>query len=301
MLTLKFQVNGRKWLIGVPKTMATLWWRMAYRSDTLKSQKVPEHIRSAAMYCPACGKGQPFTDRCTFCGCAFACYVVMETYIPSVGEIPLGAHVSPVYRPESRNSPVLSPLCTLFHMFTSQSSRGRAIAASILLILMIALVIGENYFQRTAQKQFLENFVQAVYGIKSGMALTSVVCEGKYAEWKGEDSSTATQSGGLDSQTVTDLETVENEVDSVMHKMGTPPDAYTESVQILRSMYTLYRKTNQMLVTSEDSLMRCAAETGAANDAFTHEIDQLKARLPAPLAEEFKLSAQKYDLRFMNL
>lgn len=291
----------RKWLIGVPKAMATVWWRFKYRSDALKSQNVPEQIRANGMYCPACGKKQPFSCHCTYCGCIFACFVIMETAGTS-GRTPSHGTSSTPNALLQNSRHVVSPNRTLFRKFSSLTSRGRAIAVSVLLLVITSTITGAIYYQRSAQKRFLQNYVMAVYGIKSGMALTGRVCEGKYAAWKnGKLSGNSGASADIDSQAAADLATVQAEVDSIIRKMGPSPVKYNEAAQSLHSMYRIYEKANTMLVSSAGSRSRCTAEITTAQDNFSHEIENLKLHMPAPLIEEFKKSSKKYDLGFMGL
>lgn len=290
----------RKWLIGVPDTMATLQWRIRYRSEALKSDTIPEHIRSSTLYCPACGKGQKLSQRCVQCGCAFARYVIMETPVTPGNGQQQRASVSPASMKKERS--IRHYLySTAIDNFTALSLRMRVIAISAALLLAMLVSIGFSQYQRSVQKQYTQNFILALYGIKSGISMTSKVCKGEYNGSKGAVPSDPPASGKIDAQTKADLQTVKTEVDTLMARLETPPAKYGQSLLILRKLYALYGAMHVNITSSPVFLSRCTGDIAAANVEFSRELEHLKAEMPGALTEEFKKAGTKYDLRFMAL
>lgn len=301
MLTSKQQAYGRKWLIGVPKAMATLRWRITFRSEALSGKKVPEHIRTDGVYCPACGKGQSFSHQCEFCGCSFACFVIMETPGMTPEKQKSGVTALPTSPAQGRFSWFPVPIFTYLSNFGIISRRAHMAAVGTALVILVALVGGAAYYRSHAQKQYAKNYVLAVYGIKSGMSMVRRVCEGQYSAGKEGGMPVASPSAGIDSQASSDLGTVKAEVDRIMTHIGTPPAAFAPADQILRKLYLLYGNTNSLIVSSKGPVSQCRAHVRTADEDFLREIENLKAHLPAQLSEEFRNAGKKYDLRFMKL
>ncbi|HIJ94832.1 MAG TPA: hypothetical protein HPP94_03655 [Desulfuromonadales bacterium] len=294
MPTSEHHARSRTWLIGVPKAMATIPWKIAYRSEALKSTHVPPHIRSGGMHCPACGKGQPFSRRCTFCGCDFACFIIMESPLSQKRK----------KSPGSRNNHRKKRSFAFSGNVTSRLSalplryRVLAVAGALIAALLVAFALVQ--YQRSVRKQYTQNFILALYGIKSGISLTTLVCEGDYNAWKGGDSAVSSTGNQTDLQAIADLQTVKIEVDGLVAKIGTAPAEYALSRQILSTMYANYGEISTKLIASTEALSNCKPEAAATNEKFMRDIESLKAKMPASLTKEFKKAGLKYDLRFMG-
>ncbi|MDD2732321.1 MAG: hypothetical protein PHF56_00145 [Desulfuromonadaceae bacterium] len=293
--------GGRKWLIGVPNTMATRQWKIRFRSEALNTQNIPEHVRASGLYCPACGKGQVLSRRCVYCGCAFACYVIMETPAASGEKQQPGTSGSSASIKQGRSSRFFPLYKTTIDNFTALSLRIRVIAVCVLLLCAILAAIGIIQYQNSVQKQYTQNFILALYGIKSGMSMTGMICAGEYSAWKEGVPSETPVSGEIDSQATADLATVKAEVDALMAKTENPPSEYRQSALTLRKLYALYGTMNAEILSSPDFLSRCKADVAAAHEDFSREIENLKTQMPGALTEAFKKAGQKYDLRFMEL
>lgn len=283
----------QSWLVGVPKKSAPpAWWRFFFWRDAMGSQKVPEHLRSAGMHCPLCRNRQPFSDRCAFCGCDFACFVVINTN-----------KVSRNKRSSNETAPLGSVKqgvrCELIARLGKTSLRTRAITLGVTSLLLILLVTGIVQYRGYVQRNYSKNFVLALYVMKSGMNISEMVCNGTYSAWRGEDSSVPLGSSGSGPQILADMKYLKAETNKIMGELGAPSGEYIQAAQTLQKLYALYEKTDSIVISSLDSLSRHGAEIAATREAFSREIKNLKANLPAPLAEELKKAGKKYDLRFM--
>lgn len=297
MPTFEKQSNSKNWLIGVPKkTTRPLWWRLFFWPGAMAMETIPEHMRSAGMYCPVCRKGQPFSDRCAFCGCAFSCFVVMNSDKVSKNKRHSIGNVPPVTAEQGICHRLLAPV-----RLGKASLRSRVISLCVIFLLLISLVAGIMQYRSNAQKHYSQNYVLALYVMKSGMNLGEKVCNGTFNDWRGVEPSTVPNDGGIGPQARADLESVNVEVNRIMGELGSPTAEYSQAAQILQKLYALYEKTNSMVIDSPDSLSRHRAEIDAARKEFSREIDNLKANLPSPLAEELRKAGKKYDLRFMVL
>ncbi|MHB8056415.1 MAG: hypothetical protein ACYDHC_00825 [Desulfuromonadaceae bacterium] len=302
MPTLKKQSNSKNWLIGVPeKTARPRWWRLFFWPGAMTRHNVPEHLRSAGMYCPACRKGQPFSDRCAFCGCAFSCYVVMNSDKVSKNKRHSIGTAPPVTTEQGICHGLLAPLNTALVRLGKASLRSRVIALCVTFLLLISLVAGIVQYRSNAQKHYSQNYVLALYVMKSGMNLGEMVCNGTFNDWRGVEPSTVPMAGGIGPQARADLESVNVEANRIMGKLGSPSAEYSQAAQTLQKLYTLYEKTNSMVIDSPGSVSRHKAEIDAARKEFSREIENLKANMPSLLAEELKKAGKKYDLRFMAL
>lgn len=300
--TLKMHSNSRNWLVGIPeKTSPTSWWSFFSRPKTMEMHKVPEHLRSAGMYCLKCRKLQPFSDQCAFCSCTFSGFAVIKPDTVSQNKRLSNDTVPPVIAKQGIHNERHGLLHTLLAKFATVSLRTRTMALGVSFLLLISLAAGIVNYQNHMQRQYSQNFVLALYVIKSGMNLGEMICNGTFNAWRGVESSTAADAGEIDPQAVADLESVNAEINRVLGTLGTPPAEYRHAAQILQKLYTLYEKTNSMVINSPGSVPRNMAAISAAREEFSREIGNLKASMPAPLAKELKRSGQKYDLRFITL
>lgn len=289
-------------LIGIPKkTARPLWLRIFFWPGAMAPEKVPVRVRVAGMYCPLCRKGQPFSDRCVFCGCAFSCFVVMDTGKVSRNKRHTNGAGPPVTAKRGICSGLLAPLHTTLARLSRASLRARMIAVGVMFLLLILLVVAMVQNQRDVRREYAHNYIQALYVIKSGMNLGEMVCNGTFNAWRGVESSAAPEAGKLGPQAAADLASVKAEIDKIMGKLGAPSAEYSKAARILQKLYAIYEKMNSMIINPPGSLSRHETEIVAAREEFSREIEDLKANLPAPLAEELKKAGKKYDLRFMAL
>jgi len=179
------------------------------------------------------------------------------------------------------------------------SLRARAITICVMFLLLISLAAGIVQYRSNMQKQYSQNYVLALYVMKSGMNLGEMVCNGTYNDWRGVEPSTVPKDDGIGPQALADLESVRVETDRIMGKLSSPSEEYSKAALILQKLYALYEKTNSMVSDSPGSLSRYKAEIDAAREEFSREIENLKANVPSPLAEELRTAGKKYDLRFM--
>ncbi|MBW4057124.1 MAG: hypothetical protein HIU83_17385 [Proteobacteria bacterium] len=284
--------NNQNWLFGVPKKMATLWWRIVFWRDAIARHNVPEHIRLRGMFCPVCRKVQPFSDRCAFCQCEFPCFVIITTTTNSRNK-------RQASRSTSLGKGLNAPLHALFKRVSKVSLRNRAIAAILMFLLLTSLVVGIVRYKGYVRSQYAHNYVQALYIIKSGMNMGEMVCDGTFNAWRGIESSSTPEVSHVGPEARDDLQFVHAEINKIMGGLDPPSAEYTQADRILRNIYSLYEKTNSMVLNSPDAVSMHTTEIVAAKAEFSREINSLKANLPAPLADELKKASQKYDLRFI--
>ena len=282
--------SRRSWLVGIPKkNLPDLWWRLIFWPTALAKNRVPARSRSAGMYCPRCGKGQPFFDRCLFCGCVFSCFFMVETNADSMSAPQSKASISVGVSRQDLAKRIL----TWFH---SVSLRTRMILIGVLFLVLLILVAGVVRQRMHVRSQYARNFVLALYGIRSGMNLGEMICDGTYNAWRGIEST----SNEMDPQALADLEAVKTDTRKNIEEMGKPPAEYDQAARILRKLYINYEKTNTMIMNSPNNPSRLKPEIVASGEEFSREIKLLKANMPAQLVEEVGKSSQKYDLIFLE-
>lgn len=292
----------KKGLIGVPKKSSPpLWWRFFFWPDAMGTHKVPEHLRSAGMYCPECRRGQPFSERCSFCDCDFACFVLIGSNAPSLNKLRSSGTFLPDNPKKGICHGLLSRLQAALGSFSNASLRARVIVLGITFLLLVSVVAGIMQHRSHLRRQYAQNYVRALYTIKSGMNLGEMICNGTFNAWRGVEPSTVPRSGTINPQALADLESVKTEIDKIMKKLDKPSAEYSQAARILEKLYALYEKTNSMVINSPDSLSLSMKEYLTAREEFSREIENLKSNLPLPLAGELKIAAQKYDLRFMAI
>lgn len=300
MPTLKQHSDSRRWLIGVPeKTLPPFWLRIFFRPKTIAMHKVPEHDQSSGMYCPLCKNKQPFSDRCTFCGCSFSRFVIVNSETPSGDQLHSGETVATGGGKQGAFHRFNALIRASLVRFSTASLRTRMIVLCVPVLLLTSLAIWTVQHRNYLKDHYSQRYVVALYGINSGMNLTGMVCEGRYKAWKEGVPAEASPAITVDFQTLADLEGVKAYVDETMGEMGAAPEEYEQADRILRQLYAIYAKMNSMIINSPGSLSQRKIELGAAREEYSRGIEDLKENLPAPLVEELKKAGQKYDLRFM--
>jgi hypothetical protein len=83
--------------------------------------------------------------------------------------------------------------------------------------------------------------------------------------------------------------------------VGNPSKENEQAARRLQNLYSIYDRINTLIINTPDSLSFHNREIVAASEGFSGGIENLKAEMPAPLADEFRKASQKYDLRFLGL
>jgi hypothetical protein len=274
-------------------------------NTTLNSENqegVPEKIASSPgwivhpHHCPKCGNGQTLSDRCERCGTPFPSFTV------NVSSADPGNNRKPVGIPTAKTSMfgISTAIKAFPAIFGKMPQRVRITTIFVSCVLLVSLLAGITQYRSYLQSRYLQSYVLALYGIKSGMDMTARVCDGKYLEWK-EGVSSASATEGIDTRALADLAAVKTEIGAVMGSMGTPPVECEQSARTLERLYSVYDNINSLVIKFHGSLSGHKSEIDASREAFSREVGNLKANLPASLAAEIKKEGRKYDLRFMGL
>jgi hypothetical protein len=274
-------------------------------NTTLNSENqegVPEKIASAPgwivhpHHCPACGNGQTLSARCAYCGLPFSSLVDKVRNVDPCKD----RHAVGGYQAKPTLEIKSIPFRSLQAILGKKSHRFKVIALSFLFVALVSLLAGITQYRSHLQSRYLQSYVLALYGIKSGMDLTVRVCDGKYLEWK-EGVSSTSATDGIDTRALADLAAVKTEIGAVMGSLGTPPVEYEQSARTLERLYSVYDNINSLVIKFHGSLSGHKSEIDTSREAFSREVGNLKANLPASLAAEIKKEGRKYDLRFMGL
>jgi hypothetical protein len=248
-------------------------------------------------YCPGCGKGQPVSEHCTYCGVPFSSFVADGNDAGAGNEL-----VTEEVPSAKLISYSLSSLIEAYPAILGKmAQRRRIIALFLLFVSFVSLVAVIAQYRSHLQGQYLQNYVLAIYGIKSGMEISGRVCEGKYRAWKEGVPSDAPESGAIDPRTLADIKSVKAEIDGIMGKVVDPPNEYNQASLRLQNLYAIYNRINTLIINSTGSLSLQRSELGGAKEEFSREIENLKGEMPAPLADEFRKAGKKYDMRFLGL
>ncbi len=232
--------------------------------------------------CSWCAQKQADSDRCVYCGHPF------YGYSPAIWE-------------QAGNSPSRAKIWDAPSIrIASVPVRFRIITAFLVFLSIAALLYGSSHNRENGERQYLTNYVLAVYGIKSGMDLCGRTCDGIIGEWKKNDGSAPPADQGASGEEKEDMATVKGEVDRVMRNLENPPEKYAQLSTKLQSMYGSYLKLNDLANAPSGRLADFESRVGEARDGFTGEIADLKSNMPGELAEEIRRSGAKYNLGFIR-
>ena len=182
-------------------------------------------------------------------------------------------------------------------MLRSKPVRFRIITACLVLLSIVAFLSGASHNRKNTERQYLTNYVLAIYGIKSGMELCGRSCDGIIDEWKKGKGSDIPE---ISREEKENMAIVKGEIDQVMRKLEPPPEKYAPLSTKLQSMYGNYLKLNDLANAPLWRLASFESKVEEARDNFSGEIADLKSNMPDQLVEELKRSGTKYNLSFIK-
>lgn len=235
--------------------------------------------QDSAIICSWCAKKQADSPRCTYCGRLFYGY-------------------SPAKWEQAGHGPSQTETGSAnFAVLRSKPVRFRIITACLVLLSIVAFLSGASHNRKNTERQYLTNYVLAIYGIKSGMELCGRSCDGIIDEWKKGKGSDIPE---ISREEKENMAIVKGEIDQVMRKLEPPPEKYAPLSTKLQSMYGNYLKLNDLANAPLWRLASFESKVEEARDNFSGEIADLKSNMPDQLVEELKRSGTKYNLSFIK-
>lgn len=170
-----------------------------------------------------------------------------------------------------------------------EKSRKFAFAAVGVTLLAAVIVLGGWYYMhQKAQQQYAENYIKALYGVKSGMEYGLTACSKISEEMK------ARGSARISPEDEIKMGKVKDEVDKIMQKLHDPPGRFDQANEKLVKLYEIYKSVHALAVSPAGSAARISGVASKAENEFKQGTQELKSGLPEELSEALKKGQSKY-------
>lgn len=287
---------GRQFLIeGTAQTISGQRCRRCATKITVKRISARrKDFRGKTVVCPACGADFLFSRACPSCTAPFQNFLLVcserprkKTAIPA-GKLPKDL--------EWRASQWLNSATLLFGNIPV---RIRVFSAVIVLVLAL-LAAGSSYFShRQDERDYLKNYVLALYGIKSGFDRGSNISSDLVSESRRAGVPGYYPTGAVSEQ-LEELATVQAEVDRLMERLKNPPKSLADAKARLQVIYFIHKRHYSLLSAPRGSVDEYERRQRETREEFLHALLQCKTSFPPQLRTEVKKSGARYNLRFLE-
>jgi predicted Zn finger-like uncharacterized protein len=169
------------------------------------------------------------------------------------------------------------------------------IKAGVALLLVLLVVAGTATYSLVQKRQaFTDNFFLALYGIKTGTALSIKASEKTAAEWKTRLTTGQNVIPPVSADDATQLGKIKNQVDSVMQSLDKPPSAFTGSMQRLAKLYGTYTRIYALTVAPSGTLSGFTDSLDRLNDEYKQAAKDFKTNMPPKMLKEFDIAKTKH-------
>jgi hypothetical protein len=169
-------------------------------------------------------------------------------------------------------------------------------------VLAVLLAGGISVFNaHKKERQFSSNFVQALYGIKSGTDMGLKKCQKISAEWKAKQDAGQAVIPRISAEDEADMNTVKGEIDTIMQQLNQPPKKYVTANEKLAALYGAYQKTYALTLAPSGSVQSFNDSVAKLDNDFNRAAQDLKTSLPEELKEDIRRATSRFKgLKFMT-
>jgi len=169
-----------------------------------------------------------------------------------------------------------------------KSRKFAMVAAGVMLLVVVVASGGWFYMQHKAQQQYAENYIKALYGVKSGMEYGLTACSKISEEMKSRGSARISPEDEIK------MSKVKDEVDKIMQKLKDPPGKFGQANEKLTKLYEIYKSIYTLAISPAGSPARISGVASKAESEFRQGTQELKSSLPEELSEALKKGKNKY-------
>lgn len=177
-------------------------------------------------------------------------------------------------------------------------ARSKNVPKLVAVLVILLLVFGGGYVvyaKNRAEKQYVDMYFKALYGIKTGADLSSKVTGRIATEWKAALDSGRSYSPLPTSDELSRLGRVKSEVDKLVTvQLASPPGNLAASREGLVKLNDLYAKMHALALSPPNSLPQLNDAAGKTAASFDESAKVLKSSLPKVMADELPNAKNKY-------
>ncbi len=169
-----------------------------------------------------------------------------------------------------------------------KSRKFAMIAAGVMLLVAVVASGGWFYLQHKAQQQYAENYIKALYGVKSGMEYGLTACS------KISEEMNSRGNARISPEDEIKMSKVKDEVDKIMQKLNNPPGKFDQANDKLMKLYEIYKSIHTLAISPTGSPARISGVASKAESEFRQGTQELKNSLPEELSAALKRGKSKY-------
>jgi hypothetical protein len=181
----------------------------------------------------------------------------------------------------------------------SKPSTRRYAVLAISLIVVIVLAAGGTFAYNTYKsgQLFAENYIKALYCIKTGVNTNLKTSASMKSEWELASQSGRSFSPGVGNKDETKAVKLRGEVDKIIQKISEPPKKFSQANNSLMEMHKIYLETEALLASKPNS----ARELGISIDNLEKKMSQTSQALKSNLPDMLKMELEKAKLKYRGL
>lgn len=264
--------------------------------------------KSFEIHCATCGEMLDHRAHCHSCGKPFPDFLVIvnpdeirsksrqEFLKKSWGAVTdFKDSISSVFERKPRNKMSgYSP--TRVTSGKSTVTSGKYVLPTISLIVAIALCAGGAFAYKSykAAQIYGENYVKALYCIKTGFDTNLKKCVANKAEWESATASGRSFSPSNNAKEETKAAKLRNEVEKYMQMMNNPSGKFVSSQTNLEEIHKIYVDTESLVQSKPKSPQELGNSIENLRNKMSQASQGLKSSLPDSLKRELETAKLKY-------
>lgn len=178
---------------------------------------------------------------------------------------------------------------------STHSARKYAVPALGLLVAFTLCAGGVfAYKTYTAGQKYAENYVKALYCIKTGVDSNIKKCISIKTEWEATSVSGQSFSPNNNLNEETKAAKLRTEIDKFMQLMNAPPKKFSQADSKLKEIHKIYLDTELLTQARPASLVEFRNSIDALDKKMSQSSQELKSKLPGSLKQELEKAKLKY-------
>jgi hypothetical protein len=192
---------------------------------------------------------------------------------------------------------------TYSYTYTPAVGKGQAERSSGLLlkrvgvvavVALLAVGLGLFYMKMQAERRYAQDYMRALYTIKTGTDLSVKTCERISSDWKAKMDAGQNFVPRISADEEAKLNKVKEVTDRYMQKLNKPPKKYAGNKEKLADLYGIYTKSNALALAPSGTITSFESAAAKSQSDFNTSITALKDSMPDVLSKEFKIAQKKY-------
>jgi predicted Zn finger-like uncharacterized protein len=252
-------------------------------------------VKEGQIYCDKCGKELGQKIVCAECGVMYPDYYLVQTSKPPRRQVEKPELFSMSFSLKARP--------TYSYTYTPEVGKGyREKAPGVLmkrvglaaLVVLLAVGLGAYYLKMQAERVYAQDYMRALYTIKTGEDLSLKTCERISSDWKAKMNAGQNFVPRISAEEESRLNKVKEVTDRYMQKLNKPPKDFISNNEKLANLYGAYTKAHAIAAVPSGPLSRFTDSAAKSENEFNAALASLKENMPPALSKEFQIAKTKY-------